>query len=255
MKIKKISALFVLALTLLSSTAYAQESFEELYAKGEYITDQSEEELIKVLREVYEHTGNIPAAVKGNIVFNSELANKKNNFEKEDAAEKNISDTFSLSNFEITDQSEEEIMSVLQEIYDNTGAIPESVKASRIYVKSEEELMENNKLMMPQATSAPTKLMPGKEFTADWSGTINYTYTQYLTPDYIGGSAATDYYVNYYDSNGNYLFTTNPTRNGDSDWTYVTGTSFRGKYGNVYAIFYNKASTSSKLAVYTLQNN
>ncbi len=160
--------------------------------------------------------------------------------------------TYNPSDFELSEQSEEEIYTVLEQVYERTGAIPKAVKGARIYIKSEEELKQEQ-TAETRATTIPTKVMPGKEYESDWSGTKNYTYTKYLTPDYIGGTAVTSFSVDFYDSSSNYICSADPYYGSESDFTYVTGLSFDGEYGNVYAKFINKASEAADLASYILQ--
>jgi hypothetical protein len=155
----------------------------------------------------------------------------------------------SSEKYDITNQTDEEVLNVLEKIYENTGAIPTEINAGEIFLKTEDELANES---ITRATTIPTSvLMKGKVFDSDWSGTINYTYTKYLTPQYISGNADTSFSVDIYDVSSKYLFSLAAKKTTPYYWA---STSLDGKYGSVYGKFINTAKTASKNAIYELQN-
>lgn len=157
--------------------------------------------------------------------------------------------TISSEKYNITNQSDEEVLEVLKEIYENTGTIPAEINAGEVFVKTNEELKSE---AVTRATTIPTSvLIKGKTYDSDWSGTVNYTYTKYLTPYYISGNADTSFDVDFYNASSKYLFSLRAVKTTPYYWA---STSLNGKYGNVYGKFINTASTPAQMANYELQN-
>ena len=136
-------------------------------------------------------------------------------------------------------------------IFDQTGIKVDVKDGTLLNVNDDavaEKQAEADKLN-PQATKAPTALAPYQPYTANWSGTVNYTYTSYyFLPGGFDTEANGTHYVDYYTAGGTHFAQVVATY---SDGKYRTSVGISG--GDYYAVIHNTASGSSSSAYYTAE--
>ncbi len=111
-----------------------------------------------------------------------------------------------------------------------------------------DETLQNKPLT--RATSAPTQGAPYYPYSASWSNTVNYTYTQYyfqssLFDAYASGSFKADFYL----KNGTYAGSVTASyENGK----YHVAAAMTG-FGDYYVVLTNTSGSPAKNATYNVE--
>lgn len=71
---------------------------------------------------------------------------------------KTIADiTYHTADFQLSEQSDEEVYEVLKQVYENTGGIPKGAVGAKIYVKTEQQLQQGQNGIIERENSDNTK--------------------------------------------------------------------------------------------------
>lgn len=101
----------------------------------------------------------------------------------------------------------------------------------------------------PQAVSKPTALAPYQPYTANWSGTVNYTFTGYYFKAVgFDTEANGSHYVSYYLTDGTLIGSVVAASSGGK---YRTEVGLSGP--SYYAVITNTSGSSSSGAYYTAE--
>ena len=153
----------------------------------------------------------------------------------------------------ITDQPLDEALVELEKAFEQSGTPIKNLYTVNFKMSEPAGINfdEIEVLSDSRGTSAPNSPMPGWNYSSDWSGTVNYTYTNYYVPSYgwISTGADTNHYVTYYSTSGSNLGTRNATLSGGR-----YSTSFQNA-NQFYGAIYHNASGSSQRATYSLDAN